>query len=435
METYFIISDGKKEGPFSLSKIIEMNLTETTLIWRPGIPNWIELKDLEDFQKLMPPPIPEFKPILEQDLILGNQNNCQEQSSKLNPESVEIKSSEKIRHAGFFLRLLAFILDFVVIFFITSFFWALLQIPIPSDATQFLNGSFFIFKNPLSLLFGWLYYSLFESSNLQATPGKLILKLKVTDIFNDKIQFGQATGRFFGKILSGLIIGIGYLMIGFTKDKQGLHDKLAKTYVVKGTPIFKNGKSISWIIFSIAFVLFIIALFIPSNTTLIDSSLKFKLNNSITNNAKSLQFTIEDVSFSYPEDWKITDNSELENGLGRNISLEKIGVNSSGVVTITWLVQEMELENGLEIMKNTIIENILFKKAIFTENQSTIINNKPALKTTYRVSILNVDHTGELITFILNGKTIFVLIQGADEDLNQNKNGFDLILNSIKSNA
>jgi uncharacterized RDD family membrane protein YckC len=79
----------------------------------------------------------------------------------------------------------------------------------------------------------WLYYSLFESSALQATPGKVLCGIIVTDLSGDRVSFFRASNRFFGRILSGLILGIGFLMIAFTERHQGLHDKLAGCLVIR----------------------------------------------------------------------------------------------------------------------------------------------------------------------------------------------------------
>jgi len=78
----------------------------------------------------------------------------------------------------------------------------------------------------------WLYYALMESSGRQATLGKLALGIVVTDLNGNKITFGRATGRYFGKILSGMIFAIGYIMAGFTERKQALHDIMAGCLVV-----------------------------------------------------------------------------------------------------------------------------------------------------------------------------------------------------------
>jgi len=82
------------------------------------------------------------------------------------------------------------------------------------------------------VVFGsWLYEAFMLSSAYQATLGKMIFGMKVTDIYGNRISFARATGRHFAKWLSGLIMCIGYVMVGFTERKQGLHDLLAGTLV------------------------------------------------------------------------------------------------------------------------------------------------------------------------------------------------------------
>jgi uncharacterized RDD family membrane protein YckC len=78
----------------------------------------------------------------------------------------------------------------------------------------------------------WLYYSVMESSSKQATLGKMAMRIIVTDGQGNGISFARATGRLLAKIISTIILLIGYLMIAFTRDKQGLHDMIADTLVV-----------------------------------------------------------------------------------------------------------------------------------------------------------------------------------------------------------
>jgi len=86
--------------------------------------------------------------------------------------------------------------------------------------------------HPYSIIVNWLYFAILESSqNYQATIGKRIFKLKVVDMYDKKISFGKASGRFFAKAISGLLLGIGFFMIGFTKNRQGIHDMAAGTFV------------------------------------------------------------------------------------------------------------------------------------------------------------------------------------------------------------
>lgn len=78
----------------------------------------------------------------------------------------------------------------------------------------------------------WLYFAMFESSAGQATPGKRAMGLKVVGETGHRIGFGKASARYFGKILSGMLFNIGYLMAGLTERKQALHDLMANTFVV-----------------------------------------------------------------------------------------------------------------------------------------------------------------------------------------------------------
>jgi uncharacterized RDD family membrane protein YckC len=84
----------------------------------------------------------------------------------------------------------------------------------------------------LFVIIPWLYYAGFESSRSQATPGKVLMNLIVTDLEGNKPTFARTTLRFFGKYISTLIIFIGFIMIGFTKKHQGLHDKIAGCLVL-----------------------------------------------------------------------------------------------------------------------------------------------------------------------------------------------------------
>lgn len=80
----------------------------------------------------------------------------------------------------------------------------------------------------------WLYEAFMESSSYQATLGKMVCGLKVTDLYGNRISFERATGRHFAKWLSGMILCIGFIMAGLTERKQGLHDLLAGTLVRRG---------------------------------------------------------------------------------------------------------------------------------------------------------------------------------------------------------
>lgn len=88
----------------------------------------------------------------------------------------------------------------------------------------------------IGIAVSWLYFSLFESSEKQATPGKMAVGLVVTDLSGDRLGFGQATGRHFSKIISSLTLFIGYLAPLWTSKKQALHDIVSGCLVIEGAP-------------------------------------------------------------------------------------------------------------------------------------------------------------------------------------------------------
>ncbi len=85
-----------------------------------------------------------------------------------------------------------------------------------------------------ALLITWLYHAYLESSSWQATIGKRVMSLYVTDLNGQPISFLNATGRHFAKIVSGLIpLFLGYIMAAFTERRQALHDMIAGTLVLR----------------------------------------------------------------------------------------------------------------------------------------------------------------------------------------------------------
>jgi uncharacterized RDD family membrane protein YckC len=131
-------------------------------------------------------------------------------------------------YAGFWRRVAALILDGLVVGIVTVPLTLALGGDVPGSSTYSPEAS------GISTAITWLYYALMESSAKQATVGKMALGIMVTDVEGRRIGFGTATGRHFAKILSALILGIGFLMVAFTERKQGLHDILAGTLVVRG---------------------------------------------------------------------------------------------------------------------------------------------------------------------------------------------------------
>lgn len=136
------------------------------------------------------------------------------------PDSGLLPAGEAI-HAGFWRRCAALMLDTLV-----------LAIPIGVLRYAFFLGNNEILGTLAVIVALWLYFALLESSAMQATIGKRIMDLKVTDDHGRRIGFGRASGRHFGKFVSGLILYVGYMLAGWTARKQALHDMMASCCVV-----------------------------------------------------------------------------------------------------------------------------------------------------------------------------------------------------------
>ncbi|MGB3807877.1 MAG: RDD family protein [Erythrobacter sp.] len=145
-----------------------------------------------------------------------------------------------MKFGGFWIRVLAYLIDFVVLLVGQTILLSIFgNSSIGStSATGFAaqaNTDDPVLTIVLFVLVV-LYFAGFESSGKQATPGKMALGLIVTNGQGGRISFLRALGRYFAKILSTLILFIGFIMVAFTDKKQGLHDLLASTLVVKGKP-------------------------------------------------------------------------------------------------------------------------------------------------------------------------------------------------------
>ena len=136
-------------------------------------------------------------------------------------------------YAGFWIRVLAYLIDTIILMIVFA-------------PLAFLFGENLFDMSPdaqiysvfdlISFIVGISYFVGFETSNMQGTPGKRALGLIVVDHDGATLTVGRAIGRYFAKILSALILLIGYIMVAFTERKQGLHDMICSTLVLKADP-------------------------------------------------------------------------------------------------------------------------------------------------------------------------------------------------------
>jgi len=154
-------------------------------------------------------------------------------------------------HAGFWKRVAAYILDAIILYIPNLFIMKAMGgdaaqetmkqavMAAPGDLHVMMTAyeQFYSTMSTaviITTVLAWLYFAVCESSPWQATVGKLALGIRVTDMHGNRISIPRALGRYAAKYLSTLILCIGFLMVGWTRRKQGLHDMIAGTLVLNG---------------------------------------------------------------------------------------------------------------------------------------------------------------------------------------------------------
>ena len=156
-------------------------------------------------------------------------DNTNDSSTNISNEKVETEIQER-HYAGFWIRVGASIIDTIILLVVTT------PILMGIYGTEYLsmhNESQGVWDVLLSYVFPavavivfWIYRS--------ATPGKIMLELKIIDaVSGNPLSTKQCIGRYFAYYVSILPLFLGIIWVAFDKQKQGWHDKLAGTVVVK----------------------------------------------------------------------------------------------------------------------------------------------------------------------------------------------------------
>lgn len=154
-------------------------------------------------------------------------------------EEFLMPSGEKALYADFGSRLAAWLIDWAIL---GTGSFILMAGVMGAAGRRYGNVGPEVAATTLLLLIGyWLYYALQESSPHQGTVGKRALKIIVVNRQGERLSFGNATGRFFSRLVTRLLpVFLGYLMMLWTEKKQALHDMMAGTFVLKKEPANSN---------------------------------------------------------------------------------------------------------------------------------------------------------------------------------------------------
>lgn len=139
-----------------------------------------------------------------------------------------------MQKAGFLIRLVAYLIDGVIVAVGNSLLAMIFGVPLNTSAGTPVEVSGMMVIGSLVMLIWSVGYILYFWSTSGQTPGKAILGLKIIRADGGaKLGLGKAILRLIGYFISGVIIYLGFLWIIWDKEKQGWHDKIAGTYVVK----------------------------------------------------------------------------------------------------------------------------------------------------------------------------------------------------------
>ncbi len=132
-------------------------------------------------------------------------------------------------HAGFGIRLVAHLIDGIIL----SILLGILSFVFNIKANTGWLSAIYSPGGLVTLLLIMAYFVYFETTQNQATPGKMLMGLKVVRQDGAKMQVRDSVLRYLGKIISAAILMIGFLIVIFDKKKRALHDLIAQTYVIK----------------------------------------------------------------------------------------------------------------------------------------------------------------------------------------------------------
>ncbi|HWU77736.1 MAG TPA: RDD family protein [Rhodanobacter sp.] len=232
--------DGERHGPYKEDEVREWlrsgKVSPTDLAWYEGLADWQPLSVL-------------FRDEVPAAAVAGNTASA---ASTVTMQALPQTTTAALEDfAGFWKRVAAYILDAIILQIPTYFIMKMMgndaaqetmkqsMLNAPGDPHAMLAAyhQYYVTMGAAILLtavLSWLYFAICESSAWQATVGKLALGIRVTDLQGNRISLPRALGRYPAKYLSVIILCIGFMMAGWTRRKQALHDMICSTLVLNG---------------------------------------------------------------------------------------------------------------------------------------------------------------------------------------------------------
>jgi uncharacterized RDD family membrane protein YckC len=195
-ETYTIVVNGKPQGPYTLAQLKDLDFKPATFVKTPGMIDYKEAHELPELRSFFGF---RFEQVVPQ------------------------------YFASFDQRVVADIIDYLMVLIGYLLLMAVIYLVVSLNVFRATAIILVIFV-PLGRL---IYGGIAEASTKQATVGKRLMDIKVTDINGNRLLLSHSMGRNFSKIITNLTLGLGYLYCFLNKKQQCLHDVIAGSLVVK----------------------------------------------------------------------------------------------------------------------------------------------------------------------------------------------------------
>ncbi|MGD8654795.1 MAG: RDD family protein [Desulfobacterales bacterium] len=255
MDLYY--ADGDRQvGPIDKTELQSLikakKIDSKTLVWQPGMTEWQALglfvRSKTRGATASGQPAPPVRKLLcsecgqafaEDDMIRFSDvwvcAGCKPIIVQKIKEGVTV--SGVMEYAGFWLRFGAWFIDYIILGIGSMIIYLPLTI---MGAFSLENPAVFVSFQIVATIFNFALpaaYEIWFVGKYAATPGKMACKIKVVTADAEKISYARSVGRHFAKYISGLILGIGYIMAGFDDQKRALHDRICDTRVIKSGEI------------------------------------------------------------------------------------------------------------------------------------------------------------------------------------------------------
>lgn len=223
-EIYYGV-DGARQGPVDLdtlrARLASGSVSPDDFVWDDALDEWI--------------PIRNYSALFTEDEVEDDDPGL---------EAIEGAGGRAFDFGSGLMRFTAWVVD-AVILLLPITIWELTvesilgvtleELPVldPTAPPDPRTMEFMIWFHAGALVIRGLYWAGMESSRWQATLGKKMLGLVVVDETGHRAPLRQTSIRFLGRLFCELTFGLGYLLILFDERRQGLHDRLARTFVVR----------------------------------------------------------------------------------------------------------------------------------------------------------------------------------------------------------